>query len=91
VTQDIPANDLCSGSRGHCLGTARGFYSLVFLLYSLTYFVAYVAKVFSCSRVGFSCSDGCTHGFFTYGSAGCPSSCCAAPVVEIFALSLGSP
>jgi hypothetical protein len=29
-----PANDLCSGSRGHCPGIARGFYSLIFLLYS---------------------------------------------------------
>jgi hypothetical protein len=32
-----PANDLCSGSRGHCPGIARGFYSLIFLLYFLLF------------------------------------------------------
>jgi hypothetical protein len=56
-----------------------------------TYFVAYVAEVFSSSPVGLPWSEGCTRGFFTSGSAGFPSSCCAAPVVALFALSLGSP
>jgi hypothetical protein len=66
--------------------TALFFYSIF-----LTYFVAYVAEVFSSSPVGLSCFDGCTRSFFTSGSAGCPSSCCTAPVVELLALSLGSP
>jgi hypothetical protein len=66
--------------------TALFFYSIF-----LTYFVAYVAEVFSSSPVGLSCSNCCTRGFFTSGSAGCPLSCCAAPVVELFVLSLGSP
>jgi hypothetical protein len=56
----------------------------------LTYIVAYVAEVFSSSLVGLPWSEGCTHGFFTSGSAGFPSSCCAASVLALFALSLGS-
>jgi hypothetical protein len=53
----------------------------------LKYFIAYAAAVFSSSSVSLSCSDSCTHGFFTSGSAGCLSGCCAAPVVELFVLS----
>jgi hypothetical protein len=66
------------------------FISLVFLLYFCV-LAAYVAEVFSLSSVASPGSDGCTRSFFTSGSVGCPSSYCAAPVVALFALSLGSP
>jgi hypothetical protein len=67
------------------------FIALLFLLYYLKYFVAYAATVFSSSSVGLPCSDSCTHGVFTSSSAGCLSGCYAAPKVELFILSLGSP
>jgi hypothetical protein len=66
------------------------FNSLIFLLYFCA-LVAYVAEVFPFSSPTSRGSDGCTRGFFTSGSAGCPSSCCATHVVALFALSLGSP
>jgi hypothetical protein len=70
---------------GIALEQLMAFTSLLFLLYSLEYFVAYTTAVFSSSSsVGLSYSDSCTHGFFTSGFAGCLLSCCAAPAVELF-------
>jgi hypothetical protein len=85
-----PANDPCSRSRGHCPRIACCFNSLIFLFY-FCMLAAYVAEVFPSSSIASPSSDGCTRSFFTYGSAGCPSGCCVAFVVALFALSLGSP
>jgi hypothetical protein len=75
---------------GIALEQLVAFIALFFYSILLTYFVAYAAEVFfSSSPVGFSCSDGCTRGFFTSGSAGCASSCCTVPVVEFFLPNFG--
>jgi hypothetical protein len=66
------------------------FNSLVFLLYFCP-LAAYVAEVFPLSSAASPGPDVCTRSFFTSGSVGCSSSYCVAPVVALFALSLGSP
>jgi hypothetical protein len=63
----------------------------LFFYSTLAYLLSYVAEVFPSSPIASPGSDGCTHSFFISGSAGCHSSCCAAPIVVLFALSLGSP
>jgi hypothetical protein len=50
---------------GIALEQLVAFTALLLLLYSLKYFVAYAAVVFSSCSVGLSCSDSCTRGFFT--------------------------
>jgi hypothetical protein len=76
---------------GIALEQLVAFTALLFLLYSLEYFVAYAATVLSSSSVDLSCSDSCTRGFFTSGSAGYLLSYRAAPAVELFISFLGSP
>jgi hypothetical protein len=83
-----PANDLCSGSRGHCPRITHGLVALFCLLY-FCILAIYVAEVFSSSPVAsFGCND-CTHSFFASGSAGFSSSCFVTPAVALGALPLG--
>jgi hypothetical protein len=67
-------------------GIARGFYSLILLLYFVVLDV-YAVIMFSSSPVSLPSLDAPTHGFFISGSATRPSSSLTPSVIMLFTFS----